>query len=58
MFIVLRGTTFTSETKTVGLWSKNMNRTSLASNSEDEKKIKKAKTTAEKKRKDARPHDS
>ena len=30
----------------------------LASNSEDEKKIKKAKTAAEKKRKDARPHGS
>ena len=30
----------------------------LASNSEDDKKIKKAKTAAEKKRKDARPHGS
>ena len=30
----------------------------LVSNSEDEKKIKKAKTAAEKKRKDARPHGS
>ena len=30
----------------------------LASHSEDEKKIKKVKTVAEKKRKDARPHGS